>query len=237
MELHNTNEDIVISQITDIFNALERGANPNGICTCDQCRMDTACYVLNRIEPRYIVSNRGAVRVEGESIANKQKEVDIVAMIHEGMEQINRNKRLSSSHLVRTSASAVASKPVFNIPTIIGRVFNGTNFAPMEDINIDLLRNGDMVSMIDNNWQNPFHLVRYSEGTFTFWPAPILAEEEKLHRFFEFSVRIKAEGFEELRHFFKIPVRSELKNITAFSRDRTFKLPDLYLFQPGEETF
>jgi competence protein ComFB len=237
MELHNTNEDIVIAQVTDIFNALEQSENPEHICTCDQCRMDTACYVLNRIEPRYIVSHRGAVRIEQESIANQQKDADIVAMIHEGIAQVNHNKRPSSVHNARYHSSANQHKPVFNIPTIIGRVFNGTNFSPMSGINIDLLRNGDIVPMLDNNWQNPFPLVEHSEGTFTFWPAPILAEAENEHKSFEFCVRINAPDFEELKHFFKIPVISEPKNIMAFSRDRTFKLPDLYLFAPGEENF
>jgi competence protein ComFB len=237
MELHNTNEDIVIAQVTDIFNAIEQQGNSDNICTCDQCRTDTACYVLNRIEPRYIISNRGAVRVERESLENQQKDADIVVMIREGLRKIHHNKRLSSNHEIKNSSVSFQNKPIFNIPTVIGRVFNGTNFAPIVDIEIELLRNNDIVSMVDNNWQNPCHIVKHSEGTFTFWPAPILAEDVNVRKLFEFSVRINVPGFEELKHFFKIPVISELKNITTFSRERTFKLPDLYLFPPGEEDF
>jgi competence protein ComFB len=199
--------------------------------------MDTACYVLNRIEPRYIVSNRGVVRIEQNTIENQQKEADIVAMIREGISRINHNKRPSSKHEVKKGNPPLRSGRVFNIPTIIGRVFDGTNFAPMANIDIELFRNEEMVNMVDNNWQNPYHLVEYTEGTFSFWPSPIPAEEVNVYKLFEFFIRINTLGFDEFKYFFKIPVKSEQKNISTFSRDRTFKLPDVYLFPPGEEHF
>jgi competence protein ComFB len=230
MELHNTNEDIIIAEVNDIFDTLQENENSDNICCCDQCRMDTACYVLNRIEPRYIVSNRGAVRIEQETLANQQKEADIVATIHEGIKQVAHNKR--PSH--RSGRNDIHA-PVFNMPTIIGRLFNGLNFAPVADVKIDLRCNGNLVTMVDNNWQNPYHLMPHSEGTFTFLPAPILAESVGIHRSFEFSVRATVPDFEEMNHFFKVPVISESKSIITYSRNRTFKLPDLYLFQPGEE--
>jgi competence protein ComFB len=235
MDLHNTNEDIIIAEVTEIFDSLEKNGNPDNICTCDQCRMDTMCYVLNRIEPHYIVSNRGAVRVERETIANQQRQADIVTMIREGIDKINENKRPSSKHSTRRGNITMENKPVFNLPTIIGRIFNGMNFEPISNIKVELLRNDDLVTMVDDNWQNPYHLLSHSEGTFSFWPAPILAENVNVHRNFEFFLRINAPNFDELKHFFKIPVVSEVKSITAFSRERTFKLADIYLFPPGEE--
>ncbi|MDR0410856.1 MAG: late competence development ComFB family protein [Treponema sp.] len=231
MELHNTNEDIVISEVTNIFNSLERKENPENICTCAQCRMDTACYVLNRIKPHYIVSNRGVVRIEQDGIENQQKKADIITIIYEGIKQINKNRRVYS-HGLDMDGSSNMDRPVFNIPTIVGCLFNGVNFTPMEGIKIELHRNEDLVTMIDSNWQNPYQILPQREGMFTFWPAPIQAESIDICRDFEFLVKIKAPGFEELNHLFKIPVVSEVRNISAFSRDRTFKLPDLYLFPP-----
>jgi competence protein ComFB len=236
MELHNTNEDVVLAEVNDIFDAFEKNGNPEKICTCNQCRMDTVCYVLNRIEPRYILSNRGAVRIEQESIANQQKGADIVSKIYDGLRHVAHNKR-PSSHENNKNGKVDTNKPVFNIPTIIGRLFNGTNFAPITDVKVELLRNGDLVQMMDNNWQNPYNLGNYHAGTFTFWPAPIPAEDAEIHRLFEFAIKAEIPGFETLNHFFKVPVTSELKNITAYSRDRTFKLSDLYLFPPGGEEF
>jgi competence protein ComFB len=235
MKLHNINEDIVISEVTNIFDSLEESGNPDNICTCAQCRIDTACYVLNRIKPYYIVSNRGVVRIARESIGEQQRKVDIITMIHEGIKQINKNRRVFS-HGVYTNRLVDTNRPVFNIPTIVGRLLNGINFTPIvEDIKIELWHNGDIVTMIDNNWQNPYQLSSHCEGMFTFWPSPIQAESINVIRDFEFSIKIKTFGFGELNHFFKIPVTSEIRNVSTFSRDRTFKLPDLYLFQSGDD--
>ncbi|MDR2784063.1 MAG: late competence development ComFB family protein [Treponema sp.] len=235
MELHNTNEDVVIAQVNDIFDTFERNGNPENICTCEQCRIDTACYVLNRIDPRYIVSNRGIVRIEQPSIENQQRKADIVVMIHEGIIKINHNKRSSSTHGIKKEERSIHPSPAFNLPAIVGRVFDGTNFAPMEDIDIHLLRDDKLVAMADSNWQNPYHLVTYNEGTFSFWPAPIVTGEVNMHKMFEFSIKINAQGFDTLSYFFKIPVKSEQRSVATFVRSRTFKLPDMYLFPPERE--
>jgi competence protein ComFB len=235
MELHNTVEDSIINQVKEIFDSLEKNGNPENFCTCDQCRMDTSCYVLNRTEPNYIVSNRGVTRVQQESIERQQREADSVALVWEGLKRVNHNQRPNAAHKIHNTAGvAGANNPVFNIPTIVGRLFNGGNFAPLADVKVELLRNGDLVATKDNNWPNPFNLVSNTEGSFTFWPEPIPAASLDEHRSFEYSIRVESPDFETLHHFFKIPVISEVQTASSFSLGRTFKLPDLYIFPPGE---
>jgi competence protein ComFB len=234
MELHNTVEDLIIGQVEDIFGALEHGANPEKFCTCDQCRMDTACYVLNRVAPRYIVSNRGAARVEQESIERQQRDADITALIWEGLKRVNHTQRPTASHKSHNAAGAASHEPVFNIPTIVGRLFNGNNFSPLADVKVELLRDGEMVTMKDSNWQNPYNLVANTVGTFTFWPSPIPASAPDERKSFEYAIRVESPDFDTLHHFFKIPVISEIQASPSFNMGRTFKLPDLYMFPPGE---
>jgi competence protein ComFB len=116
----------------------------------------------------------------------------------------------------------------------VGRLFNGTNFEPLSNVDVELLRDGKLVTMKDSNWQNPYHLVSNTQGTFTFWPASVEAKTDGDRQSFEFSVRIQAPGFEALHHFFRIPVIGEYQNRPSYSMERTFKLPDLYAFPPGE---
>jgi competence protein ComFB len=234
MELHNTVEDLIISRVEDIFGTLEKEGSLEGFCTCDQCRMDTACYVLNRITPYYIVSNRGAVRAEQETIKQQQRDADITALIWEGLKRVNHNQRPTASHKAHHAAELTGHDPVFNIPTIIGRLFNGNNFSPLADIKVELLRDGELVTMKDNNWQNPYSLVPNTEGTFTFWPSPISAPVPDEHKSFEYSIRVESPDFDTLHHFFKIPVISETQASPSFNLGRTFKLPDLYMVPPGE---
>ncbi len=236
MDIHNTTEDIVLQLIGEVCESLERN-NSEGICTCAQCRLDTACYVLNRARPRYIVSNRGAARTGLEGFECQQEKADIAALIHEGFKRVNQIRRPGTDHSQLDHIEEVTCNvPVFNIPTIIGRVFNGVDFSPMADTIIELRREGKTVSMKDHNWQNPYKLVFNTAGTFTFWPSPITTQFPDQREEFEYSIKITAPGYDELTHFFKIPVISEFQIVGSFAMNRTFKLPDLYLFpESGED--
>jgi competence protein ComFB len=236
IEIHNTTEDIVVSKVEAIFDSIVKDGNPDNLCLCPQCRMDTVCYVLNRAEPRYIISNRGVARIEQDGFKRQQKEADIAALVYEGLKRVNHNQRPNAIHNSNSpTAGSASNTPVYNIPTIVGRLFNGSNFAPMSNTKIELHRNGDLVPMKDSNWQNPYSLVSHTEGSFTFWPNPVPAEAADLYKTFEFSIKIEAPEFETLNHFFKIPVISEFQSAASFSMGRTFKLPDLYMFPPGGE--
>jgi competence protein ComFB len=196
--------------------------------------------VLNRTAPHYVVSHRGAARTE--DFESQQDKADLTALAYEGIKRVSHNQRPYANH-GKSEEAVPDNSPVFNIPTIMGRVFNGLNFSPVSGVSIELLQNGTIVSMKDLNWQNPFTLVPNTNGTFNFWPKPVKAEKPDLHAVFEFTLRIKSPGtpaegapvdFEELSHGFTVPVKSEMVSSSSFSLNRTFKLPDLYLFPPGE---
>jgi competence protein ComFB len=232
MEIHNITEENVIQTVKEVCDAISRQENPEKLCTCSQCRLDTACYVLNRIAPHYVVSNRGIARMEMESFGKQQEEADIAALVHEGIRRVNATVR---PYHKSSKTRDPDNSPVFNIPTIIGRVFNGLNFSPLDGAEIELWGNGGLTPMKDINWQNPYKLVYNTEGTFTFWPDAVRADTAEQRETFEYSIKISAPGFEDLHHFFRIPVISEEETASAFSKRRSFKLPDLYLFPPGEE--
>ena len=231
---HNTVEDTVISRVNEIFVSLEKKGNPEKFCTCDQCRMDIICYVLNRMPPHYIVSNRGASRVQWESIERQQQAADVAALIHEGLMRVTHNQRPYSHSSEGSRHDSGSELPVFNIPTIMGRIFSGTNFAPLSDMDVELLRKGELVQMKDRNWQNPCRLVPNTEGSFSFWPAVMEAQSINDQRIFEYSLRVVSPEYETLNHFFKIPVTSEIRAAESFNLERTFRLPDLYMFPQGE---
>jgi competence protein ComFB len=231
MEIHNTAENLVIKEVNSICDALEAEKKQTWICTCSQCRQDVICYVLNRIEPHYVVSHRGASRVAMET--NNQRRADLAALAYEGIRRVGHNQRPYFDH-TSSEEDAAYDIPVFHIPIIMGRVFNGLNFSPMADITVELIQNGKLAVMKSNNWQNPYELIAGTNGTFTFLPKPVPTEVTETYRVFEFSIKITTPGFAELTHIFKIPAVSELAGL-SFSLSRTYKLPDLFLFPPEEE--
>ena len=235
MELHNTIEDKVISKVDEIFKEIGKEGGNAKICTCDKCRMDVICYTLNRATPHYILSSRGASRVQNDDFEYQQQTADIVSLIHEGLKRVNHNKRPNFDHSTAVGKESPDSQlAVYNVPTIMGRIFNGDNFAPLSEAVVELLWNGELVPMKDGNWQNPYNVVSKNEGNFSFWPHADIASGPDKHKIFDYTLRISVEGFETLTHFFKIPVASEINLAGSFTLTRTFKLPDLYLFPPGE---
>jgi competence protein ComFB len=233
MDIYNVMEDFVVAQVDEICNNFEKEKHDSSVCTCPQCRQDTVCYVLNRVPPRYIVSHRGAARVGTATFEEQQDKADVVALIYEGIRRVSHNQRPYADHA--DDGDAVKNTgPLFNIPTIIGKAINGLNFEPVSGCAAELSQDGSLVKMKDHNWQNPYSLIPNTQGAFTFWPAPIPAEKDGAHRVFRYSLRIAGEGFEELNYAFTIPVRAEIGTF-SFSMERAFRLPDLYLFPPGEE--
>jgi len=234
MEIHNIIEELVFSSIKTIFDSFQSKGNPEHLCFCEQCRVDIACYVLNRSAPRYIVSNRGAARLGQDSFEWQQMEADIASLITEGLRRVKHNQRPTSQHNGIAEHVPEAPMVTYNIPVISGRIFDGSTFAPLTGVKVALRSNGTLVIMKNTNWQNPYTLVSNTAGSFTFLPMPVPAEKADEHKTFEYSLFIEAPDYETVTHFFKIPTVSQIQLATTFSMDRTFKLPDLYMFPPGD---
>jgi len=230
-------EDVVVARVDEVFDVINKGDGQEKYCTCDLCRLDIICYTLNRVRPHYIASNRGVSRAQKESFEWQQQIADITALIHEGFRLVKHNQRPNTVHLPSGNGnrSALAKgHPVFNIPAITGRLFDGNNFAPISDVYIELLCDGHLVPMKDANWQNPYHLVSQTEGGFSFWPEGQGASKADEEKSFEYTLKVVASGYETLNHFFKVTVTSEIQTAVFYTLRRTFKLPSLYMFPPGE---
>ena len=236
MEIHNISEDIVFNSVQAIFETIKKEGNTDGLCLCDQCKLDTICYALNRIEPRYIVSNRGFTRLEHDWVGKQQIEADIATLVYRGLRLVNHNLRPTASHDETASGTRLPNVPVFEIPAIVGRIFDGETFAPLAGVSVELRSGGEKVPMRNTNWQNPFTLVDNTPGSYSFWPAPVPADAVDKSLTFEYSLKIESPQHETLTHFFKVPAVSSIQSSYSYSLERTFKLPDLYLFPPGEES-
>jgi len=235
MDIHNTNEDLVFDSVQNIFDEIQNSGNPDNYCLCYQCRIDTICYTLNRVDPHYIVSNRGLARIEHTSIWRQQTEADISALIYKGLRLVNHNLRPTAPHDGTPAAAQKIHHPMFDIPTISGRLFNGESFEPVVGVEISLHLNGELVTMRNNNWQNPFMLITSTPGSFSFWPLPINASLPDVTKDFKFAIKVTHPDYEPLNHFFTITAISKFHSPQSYALNRTYKLPDLYIFPPGTE--
>jgi competence protein ComFB len=237
-KLHNIMEDIVQTEIEEVCAEIAKGNLDDGICTCEQCKLDAACYVLNRVKPQYLLSNRGLVREEHSTLEKLQRQADVGGLVLQALKLVGQNKREESSHdgTVRDEKSAEKTgKAIFNIPIIVGRLFNGQNFEPMSGIEVELFYDSALIPMKNNNWQNPCFISPQMLGTYTFWTQGIAAKKVGEHQIFDFLLRVEVPSLETLIHRFSVPVISEERNAESFSVERKFKVIDLYLFPPETE--
>ena len=202
----------------------DKGREPSVIqCHCDECMLDVVCYALNRISPRYTVSERGFAHRGAED--SPQILADLYAIITEGMERVSVTKRPHIPDSV--DRTQVKTGLNYHFPVITGNLLNGINFEPLGFGTIHLIRDGDTVPMSGQKWQNPVELNEQTAGRFGFWPQIQNAKSDDRNSF-EFCLVSSSKGFEETRHFFTLHLMPDFD--TPVSPTNTHSLGDIYLF-------
>ena len=224
-------EDVVLEEVQDLFKD-EATRKKNGFCTCSQCHMDVACYVLNRIKPRYVISGRGLAHLQTGYQEKLQRDADLASLIHQGIEHVMGAKRPYFPH-EREQEESAPKGPFFNFPHITGRLFNSVNFEPICGVKISLLESGKLVKMVDSNWQNPYMCVPPTAGIFSFWPYPRSAEVTGQQSQFELEILVDEADYEPFRHYFTVTLEARDSFLELGSGDRVYSLKDLYL-NPGK---
>lgn len=223
--IHNIMEDLAFTEVNKLYDEFSQHAPVWCSCTCPQCRLDTTCYVLNRVKPQYIKSSRGLAHfVQPHDFDRSQLLADISALAMEGAQQVAKNVR-PHEH----SQDEVTS-PVFNFPAITGRILDGKTFSPMSNIAVYLKFANTPVEQMNVLWQNPYIISEQTAGTFTFLPKYVKATKVGLNEVFPFAICVEKEGYEPLNYCFKIGVESSAAPQREVSMQNYFKLPDLFLF-------
>ena len=137
MNIHNLMEDYVTSQVNELYDTL-KAENISWLkCDCETCRLDTICFVLNRIKPRYIVSERGVIH-NSLDLQDSQFKVDMNKLALEGIRLINGSQRKYHKEKGGAETSKKSAGYMFNFPLLIGTVFDGTTFEPLEGVDISI---------------------------------------------------------------------------------------------------
>jgi competence protein ComFB len=227
MEIHNIVEDMVKDIAQDIFVDEKTSKKPH-FCTCTQCLNDVICYVLNRIEPVYIYSSRGAAHFKMHYLDNIQRRADIASLVHKGINRIIKVKR---PHFPHDNIEIKNEKPegyFYNFPTITGKLLNSVTFGPVSGIEAALFFNGKLMKMINPNWQNPCEISPVTPGIFTFFAYPQEAKTPGDSKEFDLELVIDNELFEPLRHYFKVSVSSETVFADYYNYTNLFDLQDIH---------
>lgn len=159
MPATNLMQDIVINILDEV---LKKEGNRE---ISAHHRNDIIAYVLNRVPPRYVTSERGLLYGALDAKYKVQEQVDILMLIYEAINKILDNKgpgddRTQSPHLEKTSL----------LPHIIGQVLEESTLAIIPDVEVSLMFGNAKADMVDADWENPYITSAATKGRFHFWP-------------------------------------------------------------------
>lgn len=233
MNVHNIMEDIVSKDVNKNYDQIVNGKSNWLSCDCENCRLDTISYVLNRIPPKYVVSGRGITH-SSDVFEDHQLMADIQALILEGMHIVNTTKRPYHSENKAKKAKD-DKKPAYNFAHITGSVLDGTTFEPVIGAKVVLKCNGKPAAMFDESWINPYTTCKSTKGVYNFWMKPVEAKKAGTSKKFKLSLEVTADGYEPVTTFFELSLKAD--DSTNFEIDSTFalKMKDIVLFKADAE--
>jgi len=87
IRMKNFMEEVVFSYIDNLV-------KESPYCTCPICKMDIAAYVLNRLPPKYVVTEKGEVYSKISQL-QQQFEVDVTIAVMKAIKVVGMNPRHS----------------------------------------------------------------------------------------------------------------------------------------------
>ncbi|MBQ0051280.1 MAG: late competence development ComFB family protein [Treponema sp.] len=231
MNIHNMMEEIVAQHVNITYDLL-KGANTAWLsCDCENCRLDTISYVLNRVPPKYVVSGRGVNHNSNVLKDDIQLRADIDAITNEGIRLISETKRPFHALPRKDCEASEVEIPAFNFPTFSGSVLDGSNFEPISGASVLLKCDGKPVEMVDKTWVNPAATYGSTRGQYSFWIKSISTEKAEVIKKFNFSIEVSKEGYEPVIHHFEVPIQSEMHVHNELNSVYSVKIKDIVLFK------
>ncbi len=230
MNVHNLMEEVVIYRVNKLYDQVKEVNASWLTCDCENCRLDTISYVLNRVSPRYVVSGRGVLHAK-DVMEDSQVRADIDAIGIEGIRIVSTTKRPFHTSPRKSCTVQTSDKPVFNFPTIQGTVLEGNTFEPLIGATVKITSDGKEVEMADMTWTNPISTFASTKGSYSFWPKALPAQKDGESKKFTFTITVTCPGYDDVTYSFDTTISAE--SIVKGELDTTvsLKIMDLVMFR------
>lgn len=231
MNVHNIMEEVVSQHVNELYEQAKEAHSPWLTCDCENCRLDTISYVLNRVAPKYVVSGRGVTYSSNSLADDHQILADVDALALEGIRLISATKRPFHSLPRKDCELPNHEQPVFNFPTFMGTVLDGSTFEPITGATVLLTNEGIPLEMIDKTWVNPAKTFFSTRGSYSFWVKPLPAESAGIQKKFNFTIEVSAPDYEPVVYSFEVPIESEPSVQSEINSVYSLKIKDLVIFK------
>lgn len=229
MFFHNVMEEILYKEVNRLYDEAKKSGEKWLVCDCIQCRVDSMCYALNRVKPRYIKSGKGlAYFFQLEFNRGSQFFIDVSAVAMESMRVVQANRGPHTDD--ETEEDITTYKAAFNFPTIKCKINDGNNQSPMNDVVVSLFMDDNLVDQMDILWDNPYTVHSNMGGVCTFWPKTQKADTDGITKDFNFVLVVEKEGYESVRQAFTLSITSTKNASQSFDITSCHEIKDIYMF-------
>lgn len=221
MKLKNYQEDIVLHLIELI---LQEQSQKNGY---DEFFInDVAAYTLNRLKPKYIMSERGVTRFISSNLDDSEPDtglseyVKIMLLINHAV-WIVQSRRTADVQGTADPHEEIM-EGVHNYPFMVGKVINPKDRIPA-GAELTLMLNGELAVSAEPGWPNPYVLHEHTKGYYSFWPAPSSCSQNELEHYVEIIAKHPEYGDRRVETTLtttKEPVKTD-----AIQDEHIFELP------------
>jgi hypothetical protein len=178
MRLKNYNEDLVLDTVKIVLK------DRFDVRPTRSFVLDVAAYVLNRIPPKYITSERGFTREFVQAGANGDGEgqrlvnvIELITYVNRAIDVVARRRHEAAPSGSKRPVSPKIAGGIapqityfYNMPHIFGRIVDAQNGKPVISAEATLWINDKIASPAETGWRNPYLTNEQTSGYFSFWP-------------------------------------------------------------------
>lgn len=235
MKLKNYQEDLVL-HVADIV-IKDR---PDVAADKDLLH-DVAAYTLNRLPPRYIMSERGFTRLAADHLVDSDNEdglaglVEVLILVNKAIDIVKSRRKAEKTakhrELLPEEEIPDVRKYWHNLPYLIGRVLDRKTKEPVLDAHVRITINGKLAEPAERGWLNPYRTNAGTKGFFSFLPKPIRSRSK--NKAFILELSIEHQDYKPLKLNQRIETVGELTTYQFIRSDRILNLKDSHLARAG----
>jgi hypothetical protein len=165
---------------------------------------DVAAYVLNRMPPKYIMSERGFTRlaishlIENGNGEGLESLVELMALINNGIKMVKERRKTGSGaeeceEPCLTMLDAGQIEYLHNFPQFIGMVIDKSSGKFVPNACVTIYIDGVKAVSAEPGWVNPYITNSLTKGAFSFWPKA--AKDTAESKSYEIKIAVEHEKY------------------------------------------
>jgi hypothetical protein len=199
---------------------------------------DVAAYVLNRMPPKYIMSERGFTRlaishlIENGNGEGLESLVELMALINNGIKVVKERRKPGEGadeceEPCLTMLDPSQIEYLHNFPQFIGMVIDKSSGKYVPNACVTLYIDGVKAVSAEPGWVNPYITNSLTKGAFSFWPKAVKDTAES--KGFEIRIAVEHEKYKTFTHEKAINTKGAFRVYNFIDGESIMNLEPCYL--------